>query len=312
MKDNLIFIGTSYLAAQILKKLLDNDYTFQAVITQPDRPCGRKKQLCASPVKEIALAYNLPILQPNKIKNSLEEIKNLKPQLMILVAYGQIIPQAVIDIAPKGIINVHPSLLPKYRGPSPIQTVLLDNKSETGITIMLLDKKMDHGPILNQEKLLIANDDNETSLTTKIIDKGSELLAKTIPQWLNNELKPQEQDHSQATFCQMLTKSDGHINWQQPVSKIAAQIKAFYEWPRSYSYIKQKGQLKNLVIEQAIISNIKSELKPGTLILKDKLLYISTSDYLLQILKLQPEGKKIMEAEEYLRGYRHHIDKILE
>jgi len=281
-KIRIIFIGTPEFGAIILEELVKNNYQPVLVITNPDKPVGRKQVLTPPPVKLAAQKYKISIEQPEKIKNSKIKIQNLEPDLIITAAYGQIIPKEILKIPKYGCLNIHPSLLPKYRGPSPIQAAILNGDKETGVTIMLMDEKMDHGPILNQRELEFSILNFQFSkLHDRLADLGAKLLLETIPDWINGKIKPQTQDEKKATYTKIIKKEDGEINWKKPAQEIERQIRAFNSWPGAFTFIQKKGKKIRIKICQAELS------KDNKLIIK----------------KLQPEGKKPMSFEEFKKGY---------
>ena len=277
----IIFFGTPRFGATILEGLIKNNYKPVLVITAPDKPVGRKQILTSPPVKKIAEKYNITVTQPEKIKEAAIEIKNLNPDLIICAAYGQIIPKEILEIPKHGCLNIHPSLLPKYRGASPIQTVILNGDKETGVTIILMDEKMDHGPIIDQTKYKIPDDINHKELDSALAKQGAHLLVKTLPKWINGEIEAKTQDESNATYTKVLKKEDGKIEWKKSAEEIERQIRAFCPWPGTFAFIKHKNKILRVKILEAGIS-------------KEKKLIIK---------KLQPEGKKIMTLEEFKKGY---------
>ncbi|MFH1551971.1 MAG: methionyl-tRNA formyltransferase [bacterium] len=285
-KQKIIFIGASQFAVPSLKNLIKNNYDILAVITAPDKPVGRKQELFSCPVKQTALKHKLSILQPIKISEVSDKIAKLKPDLIIVASYGQIIPKNILDIPCFGSINIHPSLLPKYRGPSPIQTAILNNEKTTGITIMLMDEKMDHGPIISQETTLIDTDDNYQTLEKKLSEQSADFLIKTLPQYIQNKIKPQIQNENNATYTKILTREHGKINWNQTAQQIERMIRAFFPWPGAWTELN--GKRIKILKAKAVDKKQKSALpaKKGFL--------------LCEI--VQPAGKKPMTGEEFFRG----------
>jgi len=296
VSTKIIFLGTPDLAVPFLEALTNEpDFEIQAVITQPDRPVGRKQILTPSPVKELALKKGIPVHQPETLRQ--KELPSLpalpKPSeggspipfpldtnIAVVVAYGIIIPQTVLNLPRLGFVNVHPSLLPKYRGPTPIQSAIANGDKATGISIMLLDKGMDTGPLLAQEKIILAADETQVSLTEKIKQLGPALLIETIKKYVAGEIKPQPQDDSQAVICKMLSRDSGKIDWSEPAKKIEQKIRAYFPWPGTWTEFDHKG--KNIRVK----------------ILKAKL-----NNDQLEILEVQPEGGSIMSYEAFERGY---------
>jgi len=329
-KVKIIFFGTPEFANTYLESLLnDSDFEIKAVVTQPDKPAGRNQEITYSPVKQIAIEKNIPVLQPETLKDNLEiinQLKELGTDLFVVVAYGSIIPQAILDIPKSGVINVHPSLLPKYRGASPIQSALLNGEKKTGITIMLVDSKMDHGPILVQKIIELTGEETNDILHEQIANSTGNLLTETIKDYLSGKIKPQEQDHDQATFCKTIDKSEAKIDWSNTAQEIKQKIYAFYPWPGTWTMwnpSSPKGSVRASskrikifppveIIETKNTSFAKTtEVKAGEAFMSDKKLAISCGQNSLIIYKLQIEGKKEMLAEEFVRGYGSFIGSIL-
>lgn len=308
----IIFCGTPNFAVPILEKLAQsNRIQIAAVICEPDRPAGRKRKSTAAPTKIAAKKLKLKIEQPEKIANLARQIKKLALDLIIVAAYGQIIPEKILKIPKKGIINVHPSLLPKFRGPSPIQTALLKGKNITGTTIMLMDKGMDTGPILAQKKLKISPDDDFITLSQKLAKISAGLLIKTIPAYLEDKIKPIPQNDSQATYCSLIKKQDGALDFTKTANQLERQIKTFRVWPKSFCFWKKK----RLIIHQAAAAKIEPE-PPAVAGLvfqdkKSKKLAILTGSGSLLCEKLQLEGKKRLSSAEFLNGYPQILGNVL-
>lgn len=253
-----------------------------------------------------AESFNLKTTQ----KNIIDLFKQHKIELAVLCDFKFIIPKKILNLPKYGFLNIHPSLLPKYRGPSPIQSALLNGDKFTGVSIFLMDEKLDHGPILTKKKFIISKDDNFITLSEKLSQFSADLLIKTIPQWIEDKILPEEQDDSQATFTKKIKKNSGKIDWNSFSSEyIVRMIKAFYPWPSVFTYINTPKK-KNLMVKitDAKISspkNIKKNLNPGEIIIKNrKDLYIKTIDCkFLKILKIKPHGKKELEAKDFINGY---------
>jgi len=215
-----------------------------------------------------------------------KKIEELKPDLVIVASYGKIIPKKILEIPKYGCLNVHPSLLPKYRGPSPIQTTILNGDKKTGVTIILMDEKIDHGKIISNSKFLISKKFTYPELCQKLANLGVKLLIQTIPEWIKGEIKPKPQEESKATYTKILKREDGKIDWSKPGREIERQIRAFNPWPGAFTFIKHKNKTLRIKILEAIV-------KDNKLIIK----------------KLQPEGKKPMSFEEFKRGYHFNTSK---
>ena len=240
----IVFAGTPEFAVPYLSGFIDNpDFFVAGAITQPDKPSGRKQTLTASPIKALAERQGWPVFQPEKMRGDAEFFTALSEagaDLLIVVAYGQIIPDQILKIFPRGAINVHPSLLPKYRGASPIQSALLAGEAETGISIMLMDDKMDHGPILAQVRRKLTGEETNESLHFELAESGVPLLLSTIKSFVSGDITPQAQDDSLATYCQTITKDDGHIDWSSPAEQVKRQVHAFYPWPATWTTLGGK------------------------------------------------------------------------
>jgi len=273
----IIFLGTSIFALPILNALIKSNYKPLVIITEPDRPKGRGQKLTPPPVKILSQKYNIPLWQPLKIGRLKKEIKNLNPDIGVVTAYGQIIPKEILSIPRYGFLNIHPSLLPKYRGASPIQTTILNGDKETGVTIIKMDEQIDHGPIIKNIKFQITNPKiTYPELSNKLANIGANLLLNTLPQYLSGKIKPIKQDHSQASYTQLLKKSDGLIDWKKKPEEIERQIRAFTPWPGCYTIINQKR-----------FKICQAHLDYGKLIID----------------RIQPEGKKEMSFQEFAHGY---------
>ena len=271
----IVFIGTSEFGAIILDGLIKNNYKPILVITMPDKPAGRKQVLTPSAVKKGAKLLKI------RVGYDLEEIKEIKPDLIITAAYGKIISKKVLEIPKYGALNIHPSLLPKYRGPSPIQTAILNGDKKTGVTIMLMDQEMDHGQIIAQNKYKLRENITYKELEKILANQGAKLLIETLPQWIKGEIKAKEQNHFKASYTKIIKKEDGKIDWKKPVQEIERQIRAFDPWPGTFTFIKKGDKKIRVKILQAELS------KNNQLIIK----------------KLQPEAKKPMSFEEFKKGY---------
>lgn len=296
-KIKTVFFGTHDFATTILQGLIEsNIISVDLVFTQPDRKIGRKQIIEESPVKKLAKKYNLKIEQPETLKNY--ELQTENCELAVVAQYGLILPKKIIDSFPRGTINVHGSLLPKYRGASPIQAALINGDKETGITIMLMDEKMDHGPILSQRKIQIDTDDNFTTLAQKMAELGSDLLLETIPNWIDKKIKPQEQNESQAAFTKLLTKEDGLVDFNKTNDEIYNQYRGLTPWPGIWC-LRNEKRLKLLKI-------IKSDknIPIGESLIENKQIFIGCSQGSIEILELQLEGKGIMDASSFLNGYK--------
>jgi methionyl-tRNA formyltransferase len=308
-KIKIIFFGTPKFAEIILEKIIKSDnYEIIAVVTASDEPVGRKQILTASPVKIFAEKNVVKVLQPEKLDeefyNRLKAVCHSEADLFITAAYGKIIPKNILDLPKFGCINIHPSLLPKYRGASPIQSALLNGDKETGITIMKMDEKMDNGPKISEIRYRISETDTTEILMEKMANIGAELLLKTIPDYLEGKIKPQEQNHNEATFCKIIKKIDGKIDWQKSAEQIYNQWRAFQPWPGVFFELRIKNKELGIKIIELSLTDLESQNKTGELFIGYNKLLVACGDRkLLEIRKIQPEGKKIMEAKEFINGY---------
>lgn len=303
-KTKIIFMGTADFAVPIVKKLNENSgFLVSGVITKADKPVGRKQEIVYSPVKKFALENNLPVFQPEKLKdaNFLEQLKKIQPDLIIVCAYGKIIPKEILDLPKIACINVHPSLLPRYRGASPIQSAILNCEKITGTTIMLMDEGMDTGDILSQKEAQISDTDNFETMHDKLADLSADLLIETLEKYLNKEIVPQKQDDSKATLCKILEREDGQIDWSKTVEQIDCQIRAFTPWPGAFTFIKDK-RIKILEHKKS-----NERINPGEIIIIGEKIIFGAKDGAIEVIKLQLEGKKAMTAGEFLRGNRKLI-----
>lgn len=301
----IIFMGTSEFAVPVLEKLLAN-YQITAVVTRPDKPAGREKELTESPIKRLAVKNNLPVFQPENLKNDIEKIRELNPDLIIVVAYGKIIPKKIIEIPKFGIINIHPSLLPKYRGPSPIQTAILNGEKKTGVSIMLIDEEMDHGPILANQESGIGNNDTAETLSKKLSILGADLLITILPNYFSGKVKPREQDHREATFTKIITREDGQVDWSKTPEEIERQFRALTSWPGIFSFWQDK-RIKITGLETSIRDNHNGMV----FLTPDEKVAVGCRVGSIIINKLQLEGKKEMGAEEFIRGYPDFVGSYL-
>lgn len=274
---NIIFFGTPDFAVPALKSLSASAYHIAAVFTQPDKPIGRKQVLSPPPVKFKAESLKLKVFQPNTLKDDrvFNDFKNLNPDICVIAAYGKMIPKRYLDVPTYGFLNIHPSLLPKYRGPSPIQTAILNGERETGVTIMVVDEEMDHGPILAQQEFPISNF-QFLKLQKELAELGAKLLIKTLSEYINGDINPMKQNHNQATYTKLLTREDGRINWNKSARETYDQIRALNPEPGTWSI--WKGKIMNIK---------KAEFADGK----------------INIQTIQIEGKKEMTFQEFLNGH---------
>ncbi|EMF0172364.1 methionyl-tRNA formyltransferase [Enterococcus hirae] len=298
----LVFMGTPAFSVPILEGLLEEGYEVVAVVTQPDRPVGRKKIITPTPVKEAAVKHGLLVLQPEKISGSeeMEKIIALQPDVIITAAFGQFLPEKLLQAPVHGAINVHASLLPKYRGGAPVHYSIINGEKETGVTIMKMIKKMDAGGIYAQESLPITKQDDVGTMFEKLSALGKQLLLKTLPDILNGNLSPRPQDESKVTFSPNITREQEAIDWNKTAEEIDNQVRGMRPWPIAFTtYEQTRWKLLNV---EALAE--KTTAEPGTIIKKDKKnLWIACGKQtVLAIKELQPAGKGKQAINEFLNG----------
>ncbi len=305
----IVFMGTPQFAVPSLKRLAER-YTIAAVVTQPDRPAGRKRQLTPPPVKEAALARDLPVWQPPTLRapEAAAHLRALAPDLIVVVAFGQILPADVLAIPPHGCLNVHGSLLPKYRGAAPAPAAILAGDTETGVTLMQMDEGLDTGPILVQASCPIAPDDTTATLRDRLCHLGADFLIETLPRWLAGEIAPQPQDEAQATYCRTIVKADGRLDWRLPAEQLARQVRAYIPWPTAFTFWQERS-LK--VLRAAPLPHWRGAGQPGQMIALDDGVGAVTGEGLLRLEVVQLAGKQAMTVEAFLRGQRDFAGAVL-
>jgi methionyl-tRNA formyltransferase len=311
----IIFIGTGDIGLPALHALTKSpDHHVLAVVTQPDRPVGRQLKLSASPIKEAAFKLHLKIYQPEKIgaSASVAQLKYLKPDLLVVAAYGQILPKEVLDLPPLGCLNLHASLLPKYRGASPIHAAVAASEKQSGMTIMWMDEGLDTGDILLQEAVTLRRRETAETLHDRLAELGADALLKAITLIKDKKAPRVKQDKTQATLTKKLKKEDGHIKWDRPQREIDAHIRAMTPWPSAYVWIPQEKDHKMLKIFTTIISH-RAKGTPGEVLRVDRhgiLVAAKVGGLLLR--EVQIEGKKRMHAAEFARGFNLPVGLVLE
>ncbi len=300
----IIYMGTPDFAVGPLKAIIDAGYEVTAVVTQPDKPKGRSDRLIPSPVKEVAVEHDIPVLQPVRLRNpeSIEELRAYPADIIVVAAFGQILPREVLKMPRFGCVNIHASLLPHLRGASPIQHAILMGDKESGVTIMQMDEGLDTGDILLQERIPIADDDTGGTLFDKLAVVGSGLIVKALPLIERGELTPVPQDEAMADHVGMLKKSMGQIDFTRPAAEIERQVRGMDPWPGAYTTYNGK-QLKLWKTSVDITQDNDALPTPGTVIRTDRSsVYVSTGDGVLRIDELQLEGKKRMSVRDFLLG----------
>ena len=324
----LVFFGSDENSAKLLNELIKAGYNIALVVTKTNKKTGRiKKQ---NPVKKIVLKNNIPTLEKDNFDDhDSSTLKNINAKLGILLSFGAIIPENILNLFPLGILNIHPSLLPKHRGPSPVQTALLDGDGETGVSIMLLSKEMDTGPILIQQKVKIDIKDNFKTLSNKLFKLGNQLLLNNLEKYINKKIKPKVQDKSKSTYTKIIKKQDGLINWNDSAKNINNKIRAFYNWPSAYTYFNNKPQHLNKcrgkllkIIKADINLNKNTSRKIGEVFLEnnksphfkegggDKIA-IQCGKGILNPKIVQLESREKMNIDSFINGYKNFIGTIL-
>ena len=296
----VVFMGTPDIAATCLTKILEDGFQVVGVYTQPDRPKGRGMKMVYSPVKEVAIAHNLPVFQPENFREdeTVEELKALRPDVVAVVAYGRILPQRVLDIAPKGFINIHASVLPQYRGSAPYQWAVLDGQRETGVTAMYLCREMDAGDMIDVAKTPIGEDETAGELLDRLAVLGAELLSKTLSKVEKGEAKGIPQDATQATYAPMLDKTMCAIDWTKTAQQVHNWVRGLHPWPVA------TAELNGTKFKIHATKVVEGSGKPGTILGLTKTgLQVACGEGAIEIRSLQAEGGKRMAAPDYFRGH---------
>lgn len=301
----LVFMGTPELAAVCLDALLRApDMQVVGVVTQPDRPKGRDLKLTPPPVKELALRHNLPVLQPLKARDPqfIEQLAAWQPKLIAVAAFGQILPQRILDLPKFGCLNVHTSLLPKYRGAAPIQSAILNGDAETGVTIMKMDAGLDTGAIVRVERTAISDSDNAQTLHDRLARLGADLLVKTIPDYVAGQITPRPQPTEGVSHCAKIKKQDGALDWQLPARVLWNRIRGFTPWPGAFTHFS--GPSKPILLKLWEAEPVTGTGQPGEILRADKQgIVVACGDGALRILTLQREGGRRVSAPEFLAGH---------
>jgi methionyl-tRNA formyltransferase len=306
----VVFLGTPHFAVPTLEAIAAAGHHIVAVYTQPDRPKGRGRQLAAPPVKEAALRLGLTVYQPERIRRPevIEQLAAFASDAMVVVGYGQIIPQAIIDLPPMGILNVHASLLPKYRGAGPIQWAIANGESITGVTTMKIDAGLDTGDMLLKRETAIGPEENAVELGRRLSVMGAELLVETLDGLRQGTIAPQPQDAAQATYAPILKKEDGWIDWTLPALAIHCRIRGFQPWPGCHTTFRGQG----FHIWVARVSPESVPLPPGSLFLRNRQLIAACGHgSALELIEVQMEGRKRMPVAALLNGLRLHSPETL-
>ncbi|WP_088105046.1 methionyl-tRNA formyltransferase [Halalkalibacter urbisdiaboli] len=303
---NIVFMGTPDFSVPVLKQLI-NQYNVTAVVTQPDRPVGRKKVLTPPPVKAEALKHNVSILQPERIRESdeIEHVLSHKPDLIVTAAFGQILPKELLDYPKYGCINVHASLLPKYRGGAPIHQAIIDGQQESGVTIMYMVEKLDAGDMISQVSVPIEERDHVGTLHDKLSEAGATLLMETIPKLLDGTASPVKQNENEVTFARNITREMELIDWGKTGEDLYNQVRGLHPWPVAYTILEGKP----LKVWWAEKVSKGQQGEPGTIlsIEEDGMIVATGNETALKLIDIQPSGKKRMDAGSFLRGAGSHL-----
>lgn len=297
----IVFFGNERLAtgvnssAPTLRKLVAAGYSVKAVIANQDVVISRKERQLE--IQKAAEEFNIPVLLPNKLISIKEQLASFDAPVGILVAYGKIIPKEIISLFPKGIVNIHPSLLPEGRGPTPIESVILGRSKRTGVSIMKLVEKMDSGPVYAQEEIVLSGTESKQQLADRLLEEGGNLLIKHLPDILEGNILPTEQQDDKATYNQLISKKDGEIDWTKPAVQLEAEVRAFLGWPKSRTKI---GDIEVVVTKARVVNQAG---QPGAILSKDKSLVIATANGALEIENLIPINKSEMNALAFISGY---------
>ncbi|HEY3306555.1 MAG TPA: methionyl-tRNA formyltransferase [Candidatus Binatia bacterium] len=299
----IVFMGTPEVAAFSLERLLQGPDPVIGVVTQPDRPSGRGQKTVPTPVRKVAEGHDIPVLAPEKIRDPsfLDVLKKWAPDLIVVVAYGRILPRHILELAPHGCLNVHYSLLPKYRGAAPVAWAIINGEKQSGVTTMRLVEKMDTGPIFLQRAIPLAEDETRVSLQGKLAPLGAELLVETIAGLKTGKMTPKDQNESEVSYAPILKKEDGLVDWKLTAAAIERRVRGLAPWPSAFTYLA--GNL--LKIHRARVVETATEAAPGEVVTADKEgLWIATGNGVLSLEQVQLENKKRMTAGEFLNGAR--------
>lgn len=311
----VIFMGTPLFAESILRSLVDAHYMIVAAYTQPDRPSGRAQEVTQSPIKIFAEAHKIPVEQPARFdRETIEKLQAFRPDIIIVAAYGKILPQEVLDIPPFGCINVHASLLPRWRGASPIQNALLAGDTETGVTIMKMDAGMDTGPILKQKTISIDPTDTTATLLPKLAEASATLLNNSLEEWLENKMEPSPQSSEGITLCQLIEREDGKIFWSDEAESIYNRYRALSPWPGIFSFWRKDGSLLRIKFHRISLQKQSPETSHelGQVFEIGETVGIETARGTILLDEVQLEGKSCVPIKDFVRGYPDFVGAILE
>ena len=307
----IVFMGTSDFSVPGLERLILGEHDVVAVYTQPDKPAGRGRALAFSAAKRVALEHEVPVMQPPSFREpgAIESLARLRPDVVVVAAFGMILPPGVLAIPPLGCLNIHPSLLPRHRGPSPIEGAILAGDEWTGVSIILMDEGVDTGAILSQRKVAIEPQDTAESLTTKLAQASAQLLGDTLPLWYSRNLAPTPQQEEGATYTRLFSKEDGEIDWHLPAVDIWRRVRAFYPWPGCYT--RWRGNILKVVEAIPLPGGGEPGRVKALAPTAGAALGVEAGDGILGLIRVQLEGRRVITAEEFLRGQRGFLEATL-
>lgn len=306
---NIIFMGSAAFAVPSLDAIHNSGHKIVLVVAQPDKPAGRGRRLTSPPVANEAKQLGLPLYQPKSVRAAkvIEKLGSYKPDMIVIVAYGKILPKEILEMPKFGCVNLHGSLLPKYRGAAPINWAIVNGETESGVTTMFINEEMDAGDILLKKSVQIGDEDTAITLYDKLAQLGAKLITETISKIEKRTIKPERQNHSQATFAPILKKEDGLIDWGRNAKSIHNLVRGMQPWPYAYTHLD--GKL--LRILKTFVTDEESTDTPGTIHLKSSQITVSTGDKMISIEELQLEGKRHMETKDFLNGYEVKSGTVL-
>jgi methionyl-tRNA formyltransferase len=313
-KIRVVFMGTPAFSGEVLEGIIASGYNVVAAYTRPDKPVGRKQEVVASAVKRLASERHIPVEQPVRFDDeTVERLRGYEPDLVIVAAYGRILPESVLSMPGFGCLNVHASLLPRWRGASPVQNALLAGDLETGVSIMLMDAGMDTGPVFAQESFEIAADDTTDTLLSRMSAVGIRLLISIIPKWIEKRIEPVGQDDSRATLCELIERDDGRIFWNETAGNILNRYRGLHPWPGIFTFWKRDDGLLRLKLTHIAIQKTDPAIKRkfGEVFESGEKVAIQSGEGIVYVEEIQPEGKVAMPIRDYVNGRPDFIGSIL-
>jgi methionyl-tRNA formyltransferase len=305
-------MGTPYFGVPVLESLVESTHKVVAVYTRPDRPAGRGRQPTPSPVKQAARARGIPVVEPQTLRDDAgaRALKALAPDLVVVAAFAYLLPPHILAVPRHGCLNVHPSLLPRYRGPSPVATALLNGDTQTGVSIMLMDSGLDTGPILSQVTVPIGEDDTTGNLTQLLAVRGARLLLDSMDLWLDGQVTPRPQRDDEATFSARITAHEGRLDWSLPATVLARQVRAYQPWPGSYTL--WQGQRLKVLAARPLSVRLTQPAGSVVALPQPDTVGVVTADGVLGLRSIQLEGKRAVTSEDFMRGRRDFVGSVLD